>query len=400
MRIALEHKPNDWERYFGLGMVLQAQQKHGDAAAVFERALSLNPDDRHCLANLLSSELELEHIEVAERLAHRAVKTHQDSVVAWSNLGVVMDRLDRYDEALAAFKHADSVSSKTGEPNAAFVNHAICLLRAGRTSEAIELFEARLPTTPSIQGHCHYSLALLLSGRMREGWDQYEFRWLDGPLKKSRPTVLAPAWAGQGIEGKTILVRSEQGFGDFFQFIRYARYLKSMGARVLLQLHEAMRETAKWIEGIDHVLAVGEPYGTLDYYTNLLSLPRVFGTELHNIPADIPYIRVDPSRRVQWNGRLTQDSSLKVGLAWAGSPTHLRDKFRSIDLAQLEPLARIPRIKFYSLQKGPAAAAARIQTSLDITDFESDLNDFADTAALINELDLVICVDTSVAHLA
>jgi hypothetical protein len=400
MRLAVEEGPNDWEAHFGLGICLHTQGKDVEAVERFQRALELNADDRHCLANLLSCQLELGNIDAAEKLARRAVEIHDSSAVAWSNLGVVLDRQDRYEEAIDAFSRSNEISPRTGEPHA-FVNHAIALLRAARTREGIELLESKLKQFPNVQGHCHYALALLLSGRLVEGWEQYEFRWIEGPLRASRPAFVKPSWSGQDLAGKTILLRAEQGFGDFFQFIRYARHVKALGATVLLQLHESLRHISKWVEGVDHVLEVGEPYGRLDYYANLMSLPRVFGTELSNIPASVPYLAVDPDRRARWKAHLGKDDALKIGIAWAGSPTHLRDNYRSVPLDVLQPLGDVQGVKFYSVQKGAAAAEARVANrGFDVIDLEDELRDFTDTAALINELDLVICVDTSVAHLA
>jgi hypothetical protein len=282
-----------------------------------------------------------------------------------------------------------------------FLNHSICLLRSARVREAVDLLESRLPRNPNVQAHCHYSLALLLSGRMKEGWDQFEFRWLDGPLKPARPNFVKPAWTGQPLEGKTILIRSEQGYGDFFQFIRYAPHVKAQGAQVLLTVPELVREIAEGADGIDEVLKPNRPYPHFDFYVDMLSLPRVFGTTLHDVPCQVPYLEVDAARRAAWAARIGNSSGFNVGLAWAGSPTHLRDRNRSISLEVLQPFSGLENVNFYSLQKGPAASEARSDDSkLAVVDLESDLVDFADTAALIDVLDLVICVDTSVAHLA
>ena len=395
MRLALADQPDDWEHHFGLGMTLQARRKNQEASASFERALELNPNDRYCLANLVACEHDLEHAEKAEQIARRATDVHPRSAVAWSNLGVVLDRENRLDEALMAFERAAALSREGGIDKAGFVNHATCHLRAAQTREGITLLESKLCDNPNVQAHCHYALALLLSGRMREGWEQYEFRWVDRPLRDARPTFGKPAWMGQDIAGKTILLRSEQGFGDFFQFIRYAPDVKAMGARVLVQLHEAVRDMANGATGIDHVLKADAPYPAFDFHANLLSLPRIFGTDTSTIPADVPYLRPDPQRRAKWKARLAGDHSVKVGLVWAGSPSHLRDRFRSIRFDMLEPLGELTGVTFYSLQKGPAAASARTADSqLRLVDLESELHNFADTGAAIHELDLVICVDT------
>ena len=401
MRRALEREPDDWDHLFGLGMALSAQQRHGEAREAFGRALELRPDDPHCLANLVSCAVELRDLEPAERLARRMAEIDPANFVSWSNLGVVLDRLHCHAEAIASFEKATEVAASAGaRQESDFLNYAISLLRASRAQEAIRLLESRLPGDPLVQAHCHYSLALLHSGRMKEGWDQFEYRWVDGPLKAARPNFVKPMWIGQDLAGKTILVRAEQGYGDFFQFIRYAPQLKALGARVLLALPELVREIANYAEGIDHVLKPHEPYPPFDYYADLLGLPRIFGTHLSSVPCDIPYVKVDPERRNAWRKRLGT-GTLNIGIAWAGSPTHARDNDRSMGFDAFRPLAEVEGVTFYSLQKGPAAADARGEAAgLAVVDLEAELADFVDTAALIDVLDLVICIDTSVAHLA
>jgi len=401
MRRALEQLPDHWEYLFGLGMALYGQQRYDEARAAYEQALTAKPDDVHCLGNLISCHLDLDDLESAERLARRMVDAHPDNFVSWSNLCVVLDRQARYDEAITAFERATEAASAGGHyPENDFLNHAICLLRASRTDEAIQLLESRLTVDPLVQAHCHYALALLHSGRMKDGWDQFEFRWMDGPLKTLRPNFVKPVWAGQDLSGKTILLRAEQGSGDFFHFIRYAPYVKALGATVLLMLPEIVRNIAHTVEGIDRILKPDEPYPHFDFYIELMSLPRVFRTELSSAPCRIPYIKTDSARVAQWATRLA-NGSFNVGIAWAGSPTHLRDKDRSISLRVLEPLSELRGVSFYSLQKGPAAAELRAGACAGwVEDLEAELPDFVDTSALIEALDLVICVDTSVAHLA
>ena len=278
---------------------------------------------------------------------------------------------------------------------------AICLRDIGRTDEAIALYEERLPLRPSLGAHGHYAVALLTAGRLSEGWSQYEYRWTQDPLLSLRPPFRKPVWSGQDLHGRTVLLRSEQGVGDVIQFIRYAPMLKALGANVVLQLRKGIGELAQGFRGIDAIIERDAPYPAFDFCIHLMSLPRVFGTDLDTIPASVPYIDVDPERVERMRARLGSDDALKVGLVWAGDPAHLRDRQRSVSLARLAPLATIPGLRFVSLQKGPAAdqiGAARDR--IELLDLGPELRDFADTAAAISLLDLVVCVDTSVAHLA
>jgi Flp pilus assembly protein TadD len=254
MRKAVGLMQEDWTSHFGLAMALQAQSKTDDARLGFQRALELCPDNRYCSANLVGCEIELGRFEKAEKLALRAVEVDPKDVVAWSNLGVALDRQDRYIDAIAAFEKAEALPDKEGENQSSFVNYALCLLRDGRTSDGIAVLESGLARYPVVSGQAHYSLSLLLSGRMEEGWEQYEFRWVEGPLRTTRATFDKPAWDGQNLQGKVILLRFEQGIGDFIQFIRYAPYLKTLGARVLLQLPEVLRRLAQSADGVDQIL--------------------------------------------------------------------------------------------------------------------------------------------------
>ena len=272
---------------------------------------------------------------------------------------------------------------------------------AGRTDDALRLYERRLPSRPGPAGHNDYAFALLTVGRFAEGWHQYEFRWTRPPLLDLRAGFNRPVWHGQDLRGKTILLRAEQGFGDVIQFVRYAPLVKALGATVLLQVRAGLERLASGFDGIDRVLDRDQGLPNFDFYINLPSMPRVFGTELASIPADVPYVSADLAAIERWRPELSGRDTLKVGIAWAGSPTHLRDAKRSIALAALSPVCGVAGVTFVSLQKGDAAAEAdALSSEVDWVNVGPKLEDFSDTAAVISQLDLVICVDTAVAHLA
>jgi tetratricopeptide (TPR) repeat protein/predicted O-methyltransferase YrrM len=402
MRRATGLRPDDWAAHFGAGSVLRAQKQVAAGVASFERALELDPDSPHCLSNLVACEIEQGHLDAAEHYARRAIALDFRSASAWSDMGMVLCEQERFDDAISAFERArEMMPATTDDAPGDFVNLAICLLRAGRTHQALTLLETSLPAHPSETGHSQYALALLISGRLVRGFDQYEFRWMGPPLNAARPNFVKPVWVGQNIRGKTILLRAEQGFGDFIQFGRYARHVKALGATVLVIVREELREVAETLEGVDLVLQPNQPYPAFDFYANLLSLPRTFGTDEKSIPAYVPYLPVDASRVSAWATRFEGESRLKIGLVWAGSPTHLRDRFRSISLRQLAPLMGVAGVRFYSLQKGPAVEEIAKQTDpAFVVDLGRELSTFADTAAAISHLDLVIGVDTAVVHVA
>jgi tetratricopeptide (TPR) repeat protein/precorrin-6B methylase 2 len=400
MRKAIELDPDNWVGHFGLGMSLQGQKKIGDAVVSFERALTLAPDSAACLTQLFGCRYMQDRFVEAEAYARRAVELDDGASKNWNNLGVALIAQDRFPEATEAFERSEALDSGPGEGDPQ-LNLGICLRETGRLAEALAYYERKLPTLASVGAHAHYGHALLTAGKLREGWPQYEFRWLQDPLLSLRARFGKPLWSGQDLRDRTILLRSEQGIGDVIQFIRYAPHVKALGATVILQLRKNIAELAKSFPGVDRIVEPGEPLPQFDLYIPLMTLPMVFGTDIDTIPARVPYLRPQPDRVARWRGRMPREDAFKVGLVWAGDPGHLRDRYRSIPLALLAPLAQVEGVQFYSLQKGQQAQEIGSTPSFaPIVDLGPDLHDFADTAAVIDELDLVICVDTSVAHLA
>lgn len=401
MRKAVAADPEDWETHYGLGTVLHGQQKVLEAIESFERALALSPDNPHCLASLVNCQLDAVPGSRGEIVARHAVAVQPESATAWTNLAITLIFKERFEEAIEAFEQAQKLESESGRETDEHLNIAICLRDIGRTGEAIELYERRLPLLPSIGVHGHYAVALLTAGRLVEGWSQYEYRWSQDPLRSLRLPFRKPVWSGQDLRGRTILLRSEQGIGDAIQFIRYAPLLKDLGANVVLQLRKGIDELARGFRGIDAIVEPNAPFPAFDFYIPLMSLPRVFGSDLETIPSSVPYIDVESARLERMRQRIGTDTALKVGLVWAGDPAHLRDRQRSVLLAQLASLATVQGVRFVSLQKGAAAdQIASASDGIELTDLGPELRDFADTAAAISLLDLVVCVDTSVAHLA
>jgi tetratricopeptide (TPR) repeat protein len=401
MRLAVTHAPGDWATHFGRGIALRARKRPAAAIEAFERVLALKPDDAHSISNLVACDIELGHLDRAERYAQSAVARDPASSSATVDLAIALCEQAQYADAVAAFERADSLGFSGADARDESVNYSICLLRAGRAEQANRMIESKLQRYPSAALHAHYALALLTSGRMREGWDHYEFRWLQEPLSSWRPKFVKPVWAGQDLRGKTILLRAEQGYGDFIQFIRYARHIKELGPTVLLEVREELRALAETAPGVDRILRSGEPVPPFDCYINLLSIPRIVGTDVDSIPDEVPYLRATPDRVARWKDTIRSDGVLNVGIVWAGSSTHLGDRFRSLSLRALAPLREIAGVRFHSLQKGPAAHELVTDCGHDpIANLGPELATFADTAAVIERLDLLISVDTSVVHLA
>lgn len=246
------------------------------------------------------------------------------------------------------------------------------------------------------------SMVLLAQGDFANGWRLYESRWR---MERVTYPAHAPRWQGGDPAGRSFLLVAEQGQGDTLHFVRYAPMLAALGAHVHLMVQPSLVRLLSWLPGIASVRSPMEPPPVCDACIPLLSLPLVFGTTLATIPASVPYLQPSAQDRGSWKRRFDGERRLKVGLVWAGSAhddqflAHMVDRRRSLPLAALAPLAGVSGVRFYSLQKGPAAFEAP-PAGLDIVDWMDAVGDFADTAALVAELDLVISVDTSVCHLA
>jgi hypothetical protein len=251
---------------------------------------------------------------------------------------------------------------------------------------------------------CCLAQALLATGRYEEGWEEFEWRWRGEDASLRLPPFPQPLWDGsQDIAGKRVLLHAEQGYGDAIQFIRYAPMIAARGARVIAICDPALVALFRRVPGVESVVEPGQPLPQFDCHAPLMSLPRAFRTTLATIPRSIPYVMPDPQAIETWRARLAaRPAPLKIGLAWAGRPTFVAASMKACPLERLVPLMDTPRCDFFSLQKGEAAAELQAPGpwSGKITDYTADLDDFGDTAALIAALDLVISIDTAVAHLA
>ena len=206
--------------------------------------------------------------------------------------------------------------------------------------------------------------------------------------------------AGRGLNGRTILLHAEQGLGDTIQFCRYAALIAAQGGRVVLETPRALLKLLTGLQGVERLIATGDPLPAYDFHCPLMSLPHIFATSLATIPAPSSYIRIEEARRRDWRQRLSSATERRVGLVWAGNPQHGNDRNRSLPFSALAPLWNVPGIRWYSLQLGERRADLNTAPLGVIEDLSPYLDDFTETAAAISALDLVLTVDTSVAHLA
>ena len=385
--------PDYPDAHSNLGNVYRTQGRLDDAAAEYDRALILRSGSPGVHSNLgIVRQSQYRFDEAAEHF-RRAVDLDPDAAEFHSNLGSVLQLQGKLDEAIRCHERALALNPSYAE---AHNNLGLALELQGRIEEAQTCFDAALALKPDFaKARLNKALLELLSGDLPSGLLHYESRWEITPPRGFHQ----PQWRGEPLHGATILLHAEQGLGDTIQLLRYVPLVQIAGGTVVLEVRESQTRLAAQIPGIATVISSGEPLPHFDWHCPLMSLPLAMGTTLKTIPAHVPYLSVPPEASRKASAMPWSEAGLRVGIAWAGSPTHLRDWFRSINLSTLRPLLDLPGTTFYSLQKGPAATELAA-TENQIIDLGPHIEDMADTAAMIQRLDLVIGVDTSVVHLA
>ncbi|MCC7487794.1 MAG: glycosyltransferase family protein [Burkholderiales bacterium] len=386
-----------------LGRALAAAGYRDEACLSYERAIALRPDYALAHYNLGNTLSALERKDEAIASYRRAIAIAPEHAESHNNLGNAFNDLGRFENAIASYREAIRVRPGMAE---AHHNLGATLKDLQRHGEALASLERALDIDPGHAGARFQRSTLRLAlGEYETGWPEYEWRWRIRGAERERG-FREPLWLGSPPPaGKTILVHAEQGYGDTLQFVRYAPHLAALGARVILEVQRPLARLLQGMPGIATVVARGEALPPFDLQCPMMSLPLALGTTLASIPAATPYLAPPRDRVAYWRAAVGESGTPGVGLCWAGSsragnPAAFRiDRRRSLTLAQLAPLAAVGGVRFFSLQKGPAATQAP-PAGMTLVDRAGELEDFADTAALVAALDLVISVDTAVAHLA
>lgn len=389
---------DDAERWLREGYRQLQTGELDKAARLCHKVLAVQPDNTfaHNLRAILAHQAG-NTTEAVARL-EQAIRLNAGVPDFHFNLGVALQALERHADAAAVYRRALALAP---QHLGALINLGKTLQKQCLPTEAIACYERAL-ALKSDSPEAHWGLAYqrLLLGDFARGWKEYEHRWALPENRGHWREFAAPRWDGGDIAGRTVLLHAEQGIGDTLQFVRYAPLLARRGAHVIVLCQPPLKRLLMEMDDIA-VVADGEPLPEFDLHLPLMSLPRLFGTTLATIPADVPYLRADPVDVHAWNGKLGDKNHFKIGLIWAGNRRHLNDRNRSCALETFAPLANVSDIRLYSLQKDEAAAEIRnAPTNMGLVDLNDQLVDFADTAAVITCLDLVITVDTAVAHLA
>ena len=382
------------------GAVLRAMGKFEEAIVAYEQAVSLDAEYTQAYHNMGNILLLQRRYAAAIEKYERVISLEPQCAEAYNSMAIALQYQGRYDAAVEKCSQALSL-----EPDHPVALNAIASIstKMGHCVEAIEFYRRALQLKPDYaEAHCNLGMALLLTGRFEEGWNEY--RWRLKTEKAAYPHRYGvPCWDGSFFVGKRLLVHYEQGFGDNIQFIRYLPMVKHHGGTVICEMLPPLFDLFQGFPGIDELIpasAERAPAVQFDLYMPLLELPRIFETTLETIPAGVPYLYADPAKAQYWRQRLVS-RAFKVGIVWAGKPAHPEDRTRSCHLRDFLPLSKIPGLALFGLQKGAAAGQAEdLAPEMALTDIGAELDDFTDTAAVIENLDLIVSVDTAVLHLA
>ena len=431
----LKIQPSHADALHFLGVVENHNGNHARAVKLIEKSISVFPNNPSSYLNLGNAQKNLKQFQAALVSYNKAISLKPDYALAYSNRGVVLQATKRLGEAVTAFDTAialkpDYVEAYYNRANAlkdlgrmeaaiasydaaisfvpdfadAHLNRGSALMELSRFDTALQSFETAATLRPDhADAHWNKALLLLLTGKLLAGWPLHEWRWKIGNADSERRSFTTPLWLGaESLQGKTVLLYGEQGLGDSIQFVRYVKQIANLGAYVLLEAPLQLKDLFKSVEGVGELFPQGQPLPAFDFHCPLLSLPLALNTTLESIPASLSYLKVDSDRVRQWAIKLGHPTKRRVGLAWSGNAKHGNDHNRSIPLSTLLPY--LPEgIEYISLQKELRDCDKLIlgkDRNKNIRHFGAELIDFSDTAALCELVDLVISVDTSVAHLA
>lgn len=412
-RQALQYKPKAAEYHHSLAQALIESGNYEEATECCQRAIEIDPGcvSAHCSTGVI--QLKLKNFAQAEESFRKTIEIRPDFREAKYNLGNLFREQFRYSEAIDCYNESirpeaditDESSSYDPAANPLYLhalnNIGLCLLGKGDVEAAIACYrEALLHDPEHAILHGNLAVMLLKSGKLVEGWKEMEWRWKVPTFTSKLRDFGRPTWKGEPLHGKKIFLHIEQGHGDVIHFARYIPLVAERGGHVILEAAPSLCRLLKGIPGLQQIVTTGDTLPEFDYQCALMSLPLALQTTLETIPASIPYLTAPEDEiaaaKKQWPGK-----GLRVGLAWSGNPIHYADAHRSMDLQQMAPLGEVSGVSLYSLQVGAKVQQlAEISSTFPLTDVCSKYKDFADTAAFIAGLDLVITVDTSVAHLA
>lgn len=398
-RTAIKLKPDYVQARLELANIMEAQGKLKAAVPLYVQALRYEPNSFHGHNNLGSVLNRQGRYHAAVTSFQQALRIDPNNAIAWNNLGNALANLEQFDEAEKSYQKAIALHENYAR---AYYNLGCLQLGHGELAKAQANFERAVGIEPDYaQAHVQLACIRLASGDFERGWPEYEWRLKTG----TQPRFPQPRWDGGRLEGRTILLYTEHGFGDTFQFVRYAPLVKELGGTVLLACPQRMIDLLSSCPGIDQLVPREDPLPRFDLHASILSLPAILKTTAESIPRKVPYLSADSQLKAIWRDRLTPHEGRTIGIVWQSGPTSARDRHRSVPLEKFAPLVEVPRVRLVSLQQGPGTEQlGAIGDRLPVTTLRPQLDPssgaFADTAAVIENLDLVITCDAPIAHLA
>jgi len=391
-------RTGDVQAYCNRGVALAKLGQFEEAIAAYQSAISFKPDFPEAYFNWGNALQSLRRHEMAIAAYDQAITIRADYADAYTNRGNALKELDRFTEAIDSY--ASAIAAKPDHIEA-HMNQGVAHYECLEIEKALACYDRSLKIQADYaEAQWNKALALLLSGDLENGLQLHESRWRRSTFTSKRRDFKQPLWLGAGsLQGKTILLHAEQGLGDTIQFCRYCEAVQALGATVLLEVQAPLVGLLASLRGVSVLIRQGDPLPDFDFHCPLMSLPLAFKTRLDSIPAAARYLYCQPDKREAWNSKLGVSNFPRIGLAWSGSQQHKNDKNRSIELTEL--MSHLPtNYTYISLQKEIRRKDKDTLEEFNIDHFEEEIDDFGDTAALCDLMDLVISVDTSVAHLA
>lgn len=381
-----------------IGFIYANDKKYKLAIDEYNKALELNPKLFDAYCNLAVSYTALNEYNLALENYNKAIKHNPNRADLYSNLGVLHANKQDYHTAIANYNKAIELNPNYAE---AYYNLGISLMNINKVDEAICAYKKAVELSPDSKKTFNLGLSYLVNKDFKKGFKCYESRINMSSYKKLKvPKFSKPKWNGESLKDKTIYVYPEQGLGDSIQFSRYLYILKDMAKKVIFKPQESLVKLFKQTDlptNIDIVDKISED--DFDFYCSIMSLPYLLNTDVNEIPCSSKYLHADPDKVSWYNEKYFKNDSFKIGIKWYGNP--MGDKNRSAQLKNFYKLASLPNVKLYSLQKDEGIEQLKhLPNNFEIIDLGSTFNDFTDTAATIENLDLVITIDTSVAHLS
>lgn len=381
--------------YYNIGACYQKQKKYAEAQTAYEKALAIEPDSKTVTLNLIAVLRSQRLYADSEKYCRQMIAQHPEYAEGYCGVGDLYFDQNQFEEAIDYYQKAIERKPDYAE---AYSNLGCVYSKLGRMEEAELYYEKAIACDPDhVNAHCNLAFLKLTLGDYESGLHHHEWRFRHS--SGSAPLYPGEQWQGQKLNGEKVLLYGEQGLGDSLQFLRYLPQVRQAGATVLLAIQHPLRRLVEQMEGIAEYYYPGDLFKPYDYQCALMSLPKAFHTTPETIPTTVPYLKVPEEAQRAADALAWPEKGLRVGLVWAGNPNHTNDANRSIPLRALAPLWQVEGVHFYSLQMG-AGTAQLAEAAGPLNDLTPGIEDFADTAARLMNLDLLIAVDTSVVHMA